>query len=359
MAFIDRVLNIPVVRRNNVLRTFITAAWLGWQIESNWADPILFAIYSIARPIASVLILVVMYSVITNGATQEPIFAYIYLGNALYILVGQVVSGVSWAVLSDREQYRTTRQLYTTPMDSYFYLMGRGMARLLIGLVSLVITISFGVIAFKLPVSIQSVNWLLFISSTFLGILSLASLGLIVGSLTMMMARHFEQIGDALAAALYLFTGAIFPLEVLPAYWLCIPGHVLAGIGAAGAAGFKYGSVSYLCKFFQHTIDGDFGICDPHFYSSISVCPPVVAASGEGKWLLRYGNVILEIKCPLARCVTTEGERGVKQVVKFINFITCLPILRTCPHICSFFLTLRICGRMIPHSFPDHFIYPQ
>jgi ABC-2 type transport system permease protein len=245
MAFIDRVLNIPVVRRNNVLRTFITAAWLGWQIESNWADPILFAIYSIARPIASVLILVVMYSVITNGATQEPIFAYIYLGNALYILVGQVVSGVSWAVLSDREQYRTTRQLYTTPMDSYFYLMGRGMARLLIGLVSLVITISFGVIAFKLPVSIQSVNWLLFISSTFLGILSLASLGLIVGSLTMMMARHFEQIGDALAAALYLFTGAIFPLEVLPlwlrpigfvfpvTYWLELARRALLGSNMA------------------------------------------------------------------------------------------------------------------------------
>jgi ABC-2 type transport system permease protein len=100
----ERLLNIPVVRRSNALRTFITAAWLGWQIESNWTDPVLFAIYSIARPIASVLILVVMYSVITNGATQEPIFAYIYLGNALYILVGQVVSGVSWTIINDREQ---------------------------------------------------------------------------------------------------------------------------------------------------------------------------------------------------------------------------------------------------------------
>ncbi len=251
MAFIDRILNISLVRRNNPLRTFITAAWLGWQIESNWADPILFAIYSIARPIASVLILVVMYSVITNGATQEPIFAYIYLGNALYILVGQVVSGVSWAVLSDREQYRTTRQLYTTPMDGYFYLMGRGLARLLIGLVSLVITISFGVIAFKLPISIQSVNWSLFLSSTFLGILSLAALGIIIGSLTMMMARHFEQIGDALAAALYLFTGAIFPLDTLPlwlrpigfafpvTYWLELARRALLGSNLAAFPTFE------------------------------------------------------------------------------------------------------------------------
>jgi ABC-2 type transport system permease protein len=251
MTITERVLNIPFVRRNNVLRTFVTAAWLGWQIESNWADPMLFVIYSIARPIASVLILVVMYSVITNGATQEPIFAYIYLGNALYILVGQVVSGVSWTVISDREQYRTIRQLYTTPMDGYFYLIGRGVARLLIGLVSLVITIGFGVLVFKLPVTFQSINWPLFIVSTILGIISLATLGLIVGSLTMMMARHFSQIGDALAAALYLFTGAIFPLDVLPVwlrpigfifpvtYWLELARRALLGSNLVAFPTFK------------------------------------------------------------------------------------------------------------------------
>ncbi|MEO8611915.1 MAG: ABC transporter permease [Chloroflexota bacterium] len=251
MAITERLLNIPFVRRNNVLRTFVTAAWLGWQIESNWADPMLFAIYSIARPIASVLILVVMYSVITNGATQEPIFAYIYLGNALYILVGQVVSGVSWTVISDREQYRTIRQLYTTPMDGYFYLIGRGVARLLIGLMSLVITVGFGVIVFKLPVTFQSINWSLFIVSTVLGIVSLVTLGLVVGSLTMMMARHYNQIGDALAGALYLFTGAIFPLDVLPiwlrpigfifpvTYWLELARRALLGSKLVAFPTFK------------------------------------------------------------------------------------------------------------------------
>src|SRR5262249_33827639 len=27
-----------------------TAAWLGWQVEGNWVDPMLFAIYVLARP---------------------------------------------------------------------------------------------------------------------------------------------------------------------------------------------------------------------------------------------------------------------------------------------------------------------
>ena len=74
----SRVYQVGWIRRNDAVRSFLTAAWLGWQIESNWADPLLFLGYSIARPITGVLILVVMYNVITDGATSEPIFAYIY-----------------------------------------------------------------------------------------------------------------------------------------------------------------------------------------------------------------------------------------------------------------------------------------
>jgi ABC-2 type transport system permease protein len=240
-----RLLDMPIVQRSDSLRTFIIAAWLGWQIESNWADPILFAIYSIARPLASVLILVVMYSVITNGATQEPIFGYIYLGNALYILVGQVISGVSWSVFEDRERYRMMKQIHTTPMDGYFYLLGRGVARLLAGSVSVIITIGFGILVFHLPISLTGSNWTLFFASTALGVISLACMGLIVGGLSMMMARHFDSVGDMIAGALYLFTGAIFPLDVLPAflrpigfvlpvtYWLELARRALLGPNAA------------------------------------------------------------------------------------------------------------------------------
>jgi len=241
MAVIDRIIDIPFVRRSNALRSFLTAAWLGWQIESNWADPLLFVIYSIARPIASVLILVVMYSVITNGATDKPIFSYIYLGNALYILVGAVISGVSWTVIDDREHYRTSKQLHTSPVDHYAYLMGRGVARLLVASVSVLITIGFGMLAFRLPIMLARIDWPLFLISTGLGLVSMAAFGMIIGSLTMMMARHFWSVGEAIAGGLYLFTGAIFPLEVLPSfvrwigfglpitYWLEVARRALLG----------------------------------------------------------------------------------------------------------------------------------
>jgi len=44
-------------------------------------------------------------------------------------------------------------------------------------------------------------------------------MGLVLAGVTMMIAHHVWFIGDAVAGALYLFSGAIFPLEVLP-NWL-------------------------------------------------------------------------------------------------------------------------------------------
>jgi len=234
------------VRRNDGLRSFFVAAWLGWEIESNWANPFLFAVYSIVRPVASVLILVVMYSVITKGAFQQPIFPYIYLGNALYMLVGMIVTGVSWAIIDDREHYRVARHLYTAPLNGYTYLFGRGVARLIVGTISVLIVIGFGIVAFKLPIRLANINWPLLIVSTALGVASLAGLGLIMGAWTMTMARHFWSVGEAVAAGLYLFTGAIFPLDILPVwlrwigflfpvtYWLEAARRALLGQGAEG-----------------------------------------------------------------------------------------------------------------------------
>ncbi len=246
MSVAQRMLDTSLVRRNDGVRSFAVAAWLGWQIESNWADPFLFAIYSIVRPVASALILVVMYSVITDAAFGEPIFPYIYLGNALYILVGQIITGVSWAIIDDREHYRMAKHLYTAPISGYAYLFGRGIARIIIGSISVVITIVFGVVAFKLPVSLVQIDWTLLLFGLALGTVALASLGLLIGAWTMTMARHFWSVGEALAGGMYLFSGAIFPLDVLPAwlrwigflfpvtYWLELSRRALLGQAALG-----------------------------------------------------------------------------------------------------------------------------
>jgi ABC-2 type transport system permease protein len=51
-------------------------------------------------------------------------------------------------------------------------------------------------------------------------------MGLILAGVTLLLARHSDYLGDAVAGALYLFSGAIFPLDVLPA-WLQPLGYAM------------------------------------------------------------------------------------------------------------------------------------
>jgi len=202
----------------NYWHSFRIASWLGWQIESNWADPFLFAVYSIVKPLAGAAILVVMFSIITGGDFEAPIFPYIYLGNAFYIYVGQLMTGISWAVIDDREHYKTLKYIYAAPIHFPTYLMGRGVARFLIATISVVVTILFGVLFLRLRIDLAAVNWLLFLTTILIGVIMLAFMGLILAGAMLLLVHHMWELGGAVAGALYLFSGAIFPLDVLPSF---------------------------------------------------------------------------------------------------------------------------------------------
>jgi ABC-2 type transport system permease protein len=208
----------PDSQSSVIWRTFRLSAWLGWQIESNWADPFLFAVYSIIKPLAGAAILVVMYSVITRADFDSPIFPYIYLGNAFYMYVGQVMTGISWAVIDDREHYKTLRYVYVSPIHYPTYLLGRGVARFLIASISVIVTIVFGMLFLRLQIDLAGVNWGLLLVALIVGVSMLAMMGLILASVMLLLVHHMWGLGDAVASALYLFSGAIFPLEVLPAF---------------------------------------------------------------------------------------------------------------------------------------------
>jgi ABC-2 type transport system permease protein len=119
-------------------------------------------------------------------------------------------------------------------------------SRLVIGTVSVLITIGFGLVVFDLPITLGGIDWPLLLVSTALGVVSLAGMGMLMGGFTMMMARHFWSVGEAVAGALYLFSGAIFPLETLPSwirwfgfllpvtYWLEAARRALLGQEASG-----------------------------------------------------------------------------------------------------------------------------
>jgi ABC-2 type transport system permease protein len=201
------------------MRSFKIATWLGWQITSNWTDPFLFAIYSIIRPISRAAILVVMYGVITQGNFTNPLFPYIYLGNAFYTYVFTVMNGVSWAVIDDREHYKTLKYMYIAPIRIPFYLLGRGMAGFLTASLSVVITILAGALFLHVSIDPLHANWLVFFVALFIGVIMLSMMGLLLAAVCLLVARHAGSVAEGVSGVLFLFCGAIYPLEVLPK-WL-------------------------------------------------------------------------------------------------------------------------------------------
>jgi ABC-2 type transport system permease protein len=186
-----------------------------------------------------------MYRAVSRAGAGDPIYAYIYLGNAFYIYVGAVMAGASYSILDDRERYRTLKYLFVAPISQPLYLFGRAMARFITGTLAVAITLGAGVLFFGVPIDLGRADWPLFFAALALGILCLACMGILLGGWTMTIRNEPWFVGDGMAAALYLFSGAIFPLTLLPlwlrplgyalpmTYWLELLRRALLGPGAA------------------------------------------------------------------------------------------------------------------------------
>lgn len=198
------------------LRTFRSAAWLGWQMEANWTDPYLFIIYSVAKPVAASLILVFMYIAIFRLDPTQPSFSYIYLGNTFFIYVGQVLFGVTWVVHEDREHYQTLKLIYISPISFYFYILGRATSKIIIASFAVVITLAFGVFILGVPVNLDNFDLPLLALSMTVGMACLVAIGIALTGITFLTAKHSNAINEGIAGLFYVFCGAVFPLSQLP-----------------------------------------------------------------------------------------------------------------------------------------------
>jgi ABC-2 type transport system permease protein len=236
-----------------------TATWLGWQIESNWASPALFTLYSIVKPLTSAAILVVIFGIVTHGNFGSPAFSYMYLGNAFYMYVGAVIAGMAQAVVDDRERFRTLKSMYVAPVSIPMYLVGRGVARFITTTLSVLVAIAAGMAFLRLPIDVANVRWVLFLVAVLMGLVMLATLGLMLASVVLTIVHGSWFVGEAVAAALYLFCGVVFPIDALPAwlrfvgyampvtYWLELVRRSLLGRGAEQyAAMARFGDLQLL-----------------------------------------------------------------------------------------------------------------
>lgn len=206
-------------------QTFRFAAWLGWQVESNWADPLLFAVYTLAKPIAAAMILVVMYRIIGNEAA-DALFPGMYVGNAVFMYVGALMFGVSWVIMEDREFFQVLKYIYISSAGMFWYLAGRAVAKFLMTSVAVLVLLVFGRMFLGVPLQWSAINWGLLATVFPLGILSTIGLGFILAGVMLLAARHGVGYAEAVAGSLYLLCGVVFPLDILPG-WLQAVGRVI------------------------------------------------------------------------------------------------------------------------------------
>jgi ABC-2 type transport system permease protein len=197
-------------------RGFKAATRLGWVISSNWTRPFIFVIYSVLRPLSGAFILVVMYRVISGGAAGTATYlAFLVSGVAFWSFVQYGFAGLANGMADDRGEYRMLKYVYTSPVHFYVYLLGRGLAQLASAVASAVIVLVVATVALRLPIDPLRVNYPLLLAASFLAMLAVIAMAMAYG-LLLLLARDSHGYGDLGASVLYVVSGAIFPISVLP-----------------------------------------------------------------------------------------------------------------------------------------------
>jgi len=154
------------------------------------------------------------------GEVNDPKYlSYVFVGNTFFILVTEMMLSMGWVIHEDREHYEVLKYIYISPVSIYVYLLGRACSTALIALMSVAISLLFGVAVLGMPIDLLAINYPTLALSIIIGLVAIASFGLILASVALLTARHGGgMIGQAVAGIFYLFCGIIFPVSALPSW---------------------------------------------------------------------------------------------------------------------------------------------
>ncbi|MHB8573416.1 MAG: ABC transporter permease [Candidatus Dormibacteria bacterium] len=230
-------------------RAYRAATVLGWKIGSNWTQPHIFFIFSILKPISAAIILVVMVSVVSGGRTLNNAYLpFVVIGGTFWGFVSAGLSGFAIGVAEDRGRYRTLKYVYMAPRHYYIYMLGRATALLANAAISVLILMTLAVLVLRIPINPLTINYPLLLAACALNFAAVVAVAMAFGT-ALLAARDAYGYGEIAAQVLYIVSGAIFPLTVLPGiiqwvgmispfvYWMelsrraLMPGHALLMLG--------------------------------------------------------------------------------------------------------------------------------
>jgi ABC-2 type transport system permease protein len=80
------------------------------------------------------------------------------------------------------------------------------------------LTLAFGVLVLGVDIDLAAIDWPLLVITLSLGLITLAIMGLALGGVTFLTAKHAMGINEGVAGIFYVLSGVIFPITILPAW---------------------------------------------------------------------------------------------------------------------------------------------
>jgi ABC-2 type transport system permease protein len=195
----------------------------------------------VVKPVTGSLMLVCMYYAATAAADglgaagdvsprfRADLLPFMFVSNACFGLVGSVMFGMSYVVISDRESYRMLKYVFISPAQFQVYFVGRGLARALEGVAGGGITILAGLFipGIRDYLQLAFIDWGWLAAYLGVGFVMLWAAGMILAAAVLNMSRNSMFLSEGLGALVYFLSGVVFPLSILPG-WLqaigvCLP----------------------------------------------------------------------------------------------------------------------------------------
>ncbi|HLE34307.1 MAG TPA: ABC transporter permease [Nitrososphaerales archaeon] len=208
----------------NTAKVMAQGAWIGWKVESNWTDPFVFLAYMIAKPMASVIMIGLIFLIGSDaaGTMNQQFFFYTFTGAIFFIYPTTLAISLGYLMHEDRAKYEVLKQIYIAPESIKPYIFGRVIASSVNATVSVIAAFVIGTVIFStffgldLGINALQVNYPLLVGTILLGIIAFGFLGLLLCAINLVSFKLQYSLSEYTTGFLFLLSGVVFPVSVLP-----------------------------------------------------------------------------------------------------------------------------------------------
>jgi len=221
-----------------VIYSAFRMAMLHWFADPQWVIP------NIIAPFIFTSVALTLFKDSTG-----PFGLYAVLGGGMMGMWGNTLYASGFAIEMERWQ-GTLEEVMAAPSKLLHVVAGRSVSNAVFGLTNMLAVFLIAVLVFRVQIEVD--DPLLFVTTTVLTLVSVSTLGLIFAS-AFVLSRSTQVLTNGLETPLYIISGSMFPIALLP-FWIHPIAYVLGptwGVDAIRLAA----SQEYLSQTFWQGFD--------------------------------------------------------------------------------------------------------